>query len=383
MQPIPYTLTNNSITVIVDGQPKVIREGGAQYAALRTALFNESWAEALELTKSPAPALAKYLSEAGLGAYTLDGTTLKLGDREVPADISGRIDAMLTRGESPLSLLRFFDRLQKNPNWRSVQQLFPFLQKENIPIEADGTFLTYKGVNANLTDQHTGTVDNTPGVVNVMDRNLVSDDPSQPCHYGFHVCSIRYLSYFDAKRTVICRVDPADVVCVPQDHSAQKMRVCRYEVVGHYTGQPLPSTTVTKEDLIDDLFDESEDDDEDDIDDESDMDTEVREAEEAYDGDGDNFIKEDGEITLNAEEKSTLFGGNIGAIKLILRGSAPAPRKGRSAPVDCSKLDSRKLLDQTIDSLRAYAAKLKIVGASKLPGGKVALVKQISKARRK
>lgn len=430
MQPIPYTLTNDSITLIVDGQPKVVRKGdpqkgGAQYIALRAALFAEEWESALELSKSPAPALAQYLSEAGLGAYTLDGTTLKFGDIVVPADITKRIDAMLTKGESPAPLLRFFDRLQQNPSWRSVTQLFPFLNRENIPIEADGTFLAYKGVNADLTDKHTGKVDNSPGVTNELPRNQISDDPNETCHFGFHVGALGYASgsYFGADRTVVCRVAPEDVVCVPNDHSAQKMRVCKYEVIGFYGGVPLPSTSVKAADVIDDEFDDSDD--------------EPASAS-RYNGDGDNYIDDDEstrtvahtddedtddedeevlapvpvELTLNAEEEEILLGGNIiGAIKAMrvripgsglrdckdacdkVRNAQPKtpvaaeqttpPRKGRSAPVDCSSLDSRKLLDQTIDSLRAYAAQLKIVGASKLPGGKAALVKQISKARRR
>lgn len=428
MQPIPYTLTNDLITVIVDGQPLVVRSGGAQYAALREALFREEWEKALELTKSPKSALAEYIGKAGLGKFTVDGTTLKFGDQEVPADVTGRIDAMLTRGESPVPLLRFFERLQQNPSWRSVTQLFNFLQKANIPIEEDGTFLTYKGVNQDLTDKYTGTIDNSPGQVVRLPRNQISDDENELCHFGLHVCSPEYLGFFGGDRTVVCRVKPEDVVCIPKDHRSAKMRVCEYEVVGHYTGQLLPSTSVTKTDLVDDQYEDEED-----ADEESETD-QVDEIEDEIEHINEPTPTKPVEaISLTFDEKALVTGGDIiGAIKAIrdrvpgtglreakdavdeerelqrawgVRPTTSVPSESAEevqvhaeqseklrparTPVTASdlkklaKLPPRELLDETIDALRAYAAKLKIVGASKLPGGKVALVKQIAKARRR
>jgi hypothetical protein len=40
---------------------------------------------------------------------------------------------------------------------------------------------------------------------------------------------------------MICKVDPADVVSVPLDESHQKVRCCKYEVVGEYDGDLLPA----------------------------------------------------------------------------------------------------------------------------------------------
>jgi hypothetical protein len=49
-----------------------------------------------------------------------------------------------------------------------------------------------------------------------------------------------------------------------------------------------------------------------------------------------------------------------------------------------NRLNPGKLMEQSIDDLRKYASThLKIVGASKLPGGKSALVSKILKARKR
>jgi len=39
---------------------------------------------------------------------------------------------------------------------------------------------------------------------------------------------------------IICRVHPKDVVSVPYDSNSQKMRVCRYKVIGNYGGDMGP-----------------------------------------------------------------------------------------------------------------------------------------------
>jgi hypothetical protein len=128
--------------------------------------------------------------------------------------------------------------------------LFGFLQHAGIPIAPDGRFLAYKGVMRDYGDHHSAhctaegckhtRFENRPGTVNEMPRNEVSDDPDVPCHAGLHVGSLAYARDL-GERVVVCAVDPADVACVPKDSSQQKVRCCRYEVVGHL-GDQLPDT---------------------------------------------------------------------------------------------------------------------------------------------
>lgn len=260
--------------------------------------------------------------------------------------------------------------LHKNPSFRSRTQLFDFMKHIGIPIEPNGTFLAYKGVRNDYKDAHSGTVDNSPGTHHTMPRNLISDDPNQTCHFGFHVGALGYASTF-SQRTVVVRVDPEHVVCVPNDYNGQKMRVCDYTVVGNYLDiqTPMPSTThqidvETKEDHewggdVEEI-DEADDDELDEVDD--------AEARSAVDDEG--LVS----VVDRAVEQST-----VKPTQVVLTSKPTGPKAATF-----NRMKPAKLMEQSIDDLRKYAgAHLKIVGASKLPGGKSALVSKILNARRR
>lgn len=250
-------------------------------------------------------------------------------------------------------LMRFWERLRRNPSYRSVQQLFPFLEKEGIPVERDGTFLAYKSITHDNKDQHTKTIDNSPGTKHIMPRNLVSDDPKTACHFGFHVGSLNYASRtWTGAKLVICRIDPEHVVCVPYDHNAEKMRVCQYEVVG-YHGDKLPSTVfdpdpeVPKEELV-----------------------EVKPAQP-------ESKKEAAQPAPEVKEEK-----KPEPKKKSIDTAPPVPTTKTIWKDKFDKMGAKELMEQGIVELRKYAGHdLHIVGAYKLNGGKEALVAKIMELR--
>lgn len=250
--PLKYTMTNESITVVDGGRTFVVRQTQLNFAALHKAILGQDWAAARNLLEVKTS--VKHWA-SGHFAFSEDERQLLFQGQPVPENIYARIMDMVRKNESPRPLFRFYERLQGNPSFRSVQQLFNFLLNVGIPITPDGCFLTYKGVNDDYTDVHSRicedkncghqTYDNRPGNTHQMPRNCISDDPQVACHVGFHVGSIAYAQDF-GPRVVICKIDPADVVCVPYDCTSQKMRVCKYSVVGHY-GEKLPDTLFAEE----------------------------------------------------------------------------------------------------------------------------------------
>lgn len=367
---IPYTLTNDSVTVVIDGKVTTVAAGAVNYNAIRDAIITDD----LELI----PHLLT--PKAALGQY-LEGTDFYFGPsfevmykgpngqgEKLPEQFERRIRATAEKGESPKGLLNFFSRLQNNPSSRSVLQLWPFLDHEGIPIEESGHFLAYKAVREDLLDCHSGTIDNTPGNVIRIPRNKISDDPNHACHFGLHVGAVGYAHSFGA-RILIVRVDPANVVCIPFDSSFQKMRVCEYEVVGFHTADgaegnanPMPSTTYEVD--VDDIDDDGDDaDDWDEDDDMSATDREVADVDSDLKNESDDAHDEDGKAPTQ-EEITTV----VEAAKKF---------------AGWGNMTARTLLEQSIADLRTYASKkLKIVGASKVAGGKVALVKRILKVRK-
>jgi len=139
---------------------------------------------------------------------------------------------MLREGFPIEPMVMFMDNLYQNPSKRAVDELYGFLERGNLPITPDGHFLAYKRVREDYTDCHTGKMDNSIGQVVEMERYDVDDNKDNTCSTGLHFCSKEYLSGFGGARTVIVKINPADVVSIPSDYNQTKGRACRYEVVG-------------------------------------------------------------------------------------------------------------------------------------------------------
>jgi hypothetical protein len=119
-----------------------------------------------------------------------------------------------------------------------VDELFLFLEANEVPLTERGTFIAYKRVRGDFKDIYTGTFDNSPGNVVEMSRQEVDPDANKTCSVGLHVANFSYAHQHyaskDASTDVILEVevDPSDVVSVPVDYSNSKMRVSKYRVLG-------------------------------------------------------------------------------------------------------------------------------------------------------
>lgn len=174
--------------------------------------------------------------------FGTDGDVVTRNGKALPSRLGALILSYARSGNSALvALCRFIARLDANPSKRSVESLYDWIEANGLTISKDGFIVAYKGVgNDGLSVHsgtaavdgvvHTGRIPNTVGSVVTMPRNEVQDDPSIGCHQGLHVGSHSYASSFGA-RLLTVSVDPADVVSVPTDCHAAKMRVCRYTVV--------------------------------------------------------------------------------------------------------------------------------------------------------
>lgn len=359
MNPPAYTITRESITIIWQNKSHVVQKEAPQFGNLRAAILEERWDDIPNhLT------VHNNLKIWAKGEFTIgDSGELLYRGEVLPEDLHSRIHEMTTAGEDPTSLFNFWERLQKNPSFRSVSQLFSFLNHGGIPITPDGCFLAYKGVNDDYTDRYTGKIDNRPGTKHKMPRNKISDDPKEECHYGYHVGAEQYASTFGS-RVVVCKVDPEHVVCVPYDCSREKMRVCEYEVIGNY-GNTLPSTT---------------------YDDKQDLATAGSQAHECAgdDSECEEGLLEDLEdesppeenLEKDLEEKSEEKIPDVGEVEGFEK------RKSKKGFPKFDRMGFEELTKQSIESLRRYAGKgLRIIGASKIPGGKPALISAILKVR--
>lgn len=148
------------------------------------------------------------------------------------------------------ALVAFIENVLANPNEHSRGMLYDWLAAQgDFTLDPDGYIIGYKGVRSSASDpgvfesihsgraivnglEVEGRIPQTVGDVIEMPRSAVQHDPGVGCHSGLHVGTFDYANGFAQGALLLVRVNPRDVVSVPTDCGAAKMRTCRYEVVG-------------------------------------------------------------------------------------------------------------------------------------------------------
>ena len=225
----PFIIQGNNVTVIIGSKPHTISKTHITYQKVVDAIKAEDW----ELVKNiidPVKVVLNY----GQGNISIQGEQLFWKGEPFAGTLATRMITMLQDGFTIDPMVKFMENLLKNPSKRSVDELYGFLEKNNLPLTPDGCFLAYKKVRNNFLDIHSGTMDNSPGTIVEMERFKVDDNKDVTCSTGLHFCGMSYLPNFGGGdcRTVIVKINPADVVSIPSDYDGAKGRACRYEVIG-------------------------------------------------------------------------------------------------------------------------------------------------------
>ena len=214
-------ITQDAMTVVVEGQNFVVPKDHPHYSKVRDAVyagdveaFHRHYSDKKKLeTVLNHPVMAKHDVEIKNGVVyyngdplhcTLTRRILDLHEEQVPVD----------------SLMAFLCNLMENPSYNSRTQLYEYLERNHVPITEDGCFLSYKYVQSDFRSCHANLDgsynDNTPGKTVDMDRALVDDNTNNGCSAGLHVGSFDYVNP-DSQTTVVVKINPRDVVSVPND----------------------------------------------------------------------------------------------------------------------------------------------------------------------
>ena len=232
----PYIIQGNNVVVVIDNKPHTISKTHITYQKVIDAIKAEDWETVKDVIEPKQVVL-----DFGMGFVKIKGETLYFQGKEMHNAISTRMIEMLKDGFSIKPLVFFMENLMENPSYRSVTELYGFLEKNNLPITPDGHFLAYKKVRDDFLDIHSATMDNSPGQVVSMPRNEVDDEANNTCSNGLHFCSQEYLPHFGRStgdRVVIVKINPRDVVSIPTDYNNAKGRACRYEVISELNVDP-------------------------------------------------------------------------------------------------------------------------------------------------
>jgi len=246
----PYILTDESLTVVIDGKAHTMNHDHPAWLQAKEALQGEDWGRLSDLFEVDKAVDDYFDAEAQIEVK--DGGVLFEGE-PVHNLVVERILGFMRKGLPYKPLVKFLGKLMDNPSRRAVDELYSFLEHKNMPITAEGNFLAYKGVNVDFKDMWSGKCDNSVGQTLTMRRSGVCDDARHGCSSGFHAGSYDYAKGYASNggNLMVVEINPADVVSVPYDCECQKLRTAEYKVVGHYETIEAPPLEEGHESYVD------------------------------------------------------------------------------------------------------------------------------------
>lgn len=233
MNNVAYIISqNNTLNVFVNGKPYSVLSTDKNYQGIlkvlnETPVNVKSLMSLLDIATTINRSLKDSNVEVKNGQLFYNGEVLN-------NSLASRIVNLVKLGNPANSLIKFLKNLMSNPSSQSVTELYEFLEHQGLPIDQDGYVVGYKVVRNDYRDKYTGTIDNSVGKTVEFVRNRVDDNRDRTCSHGLHIGTLSYIKWYGNgnDRVMIVRFNPADAVSVPSDHNAQKLRVCKYEVIG-------------------------------------------------------------------------------------------------------------------------------------------------------
>lgn len=220
---------------------------------------NEELAEALHTNFSLGDTVNdRLVTVAGVsgGRLKVEGNRVTFDGDPIDSVLEGHILRLLHEDGTPRdsknwgAFARFVENLYGNVSEYVRGQLFGWLSYEALSghgftLTEDGCFIGYKGC-AGTPDaprsinqgtavvngkRHTGAIPNPVGGVVEMPRSEVQFDPRVGCAAGLHVGTLAYAKGWSQGVILTVKVNPRDVVSVPRECDAQKIRTCRYTIL--------------------------------------------------------------------------------------------------------------------------------------------------------
>jgi len=247
MKKVPYTLSENSVTIFWDGKPYTLRSDHPNFQLVRKALFDARYDDLGDLID-----IKKSVENFVEGDVEVRDEVVYYKNNRLHGVVVDKLLEMLRSGmKDSAPLVNFITRLQSNPSANSVNELYSFLSYKSLPNTPEGKVLGYKGVQEDYWSQ-TGNADtivlqgetngrhqilNEVGATIEVARRCVDDNKDHHCSFGLHVGSYDYANEWagsDGKLLVV-EFDPSDAVSVPTDCNFQKLRVSKYKVVSDIT----------------------------------------------------------------------------------------------------------------------------------------------------
>lgn len=247
MNKVPYTLSENSITIFWEGKPYTLRSDHANFKLAEKAILDARYDDLGNLLD-----ISKAVENFVEGEIEVKDEIVYYKGHRLHGVVVDKLLEMLRSGmKDSAPLTNFITRLQANPSANSVNELYSFLSYKSLATTPEGMVLGYKGVQSDFWSS-TGNADtivvqgetnerhqilNEVGATIEVARRCVDDNKDNHCSFGLHVGSYDYANQWAGQdgRLLLVEFDPQDAVSVPTDCDFQKLRVSKYKVVSDIT----------------------------------------------------------------------------------------------------------------------------------------------------
>ena len=249
MKNIACSIRNNSLTAVIDNKVYTADTTHPNWTKIMDAVRSND-AEALIDAMNIRQAVINFAN----GKIKVVGNEVWYGNLRIGGVVVDRLLNFIGDNLPAEPIVKFIENLYANPSQRAVSELYTFLEHKNMPITPNGTFLAYKGIKGDFFSctagkltllqgraDEQGHIFNGVGETIECVRNQVDDNKENHCSQGIHAGSMEYATGFAQGKVVIVEINPKDVVSIPNDSNCQKLRTCKYKVVGEYE-LPLTST---------------------------------------------------------------------------------------------------------------------------------------------
>jgi len=237
-------VTLHGATLVINGDTMTVPRSDSNFLEVVRLGMDGDW-EAAKILASPAKTIANFTSGR---CEVKNGQVFFEGDL-VNNVVTQKILEFAQQKLPFKPLVNFLANCLENPRKMAVEELYLFLEQGEFVITEDGCFLAYKRIKDDYTSFH-ASPDGTHkrhriGDDVFEDRNECDFNRQNTCSRGLHFCAKSYLPHYNGSegRVVIVKVNPRDVVSIPNDYSNAKGRTCFYKVVSEWTQGSVDTNT--------------------------------------------------------------------------------------------------------------------------------------------
>lgn len=254
---VAFLISASSILLYIDGREYVVGNDHPNFTKIKDAIAAKKF-DSIAALADVAQSVRNWLT--GDQDFELKGDRIHLNGVAFSSEITDKVLNMIEAGHNADPLYKFLRKVRTNPSATAQAELLLFCVANGFMIHEDGDILAYKSVRNDYLDIHSGRVLNKPasmltlaerqsmprtvngvtvtlenGVSVVkMERGQVDDNRSRTCSVGLHFASHNYATTWHGRsdaHLLVMKINPRDVVSIPEDYHNEKGRTCRYEVI--------------------------------------------------------------------------------------------------------------------------------------------------------